>query len=124
MCGPMRVELRLKCRYFIEFIDNRSRFCTVYFIKHKSEVIQKTKGSIKFVENLHDKKVKYLQSDNGTQYNNKELDDILRHNGILRRLPRPHCPQQNGASERKNRSLLDVTRCLLIEACQLTLQTT
>lgn len=103
-------------RYYVEFIDDKSRYCTVYFIKHKNEVIKKTEEYVKYVQNLHDKKVKCLQSDNGTEYVNKDLDDFLKENRISRRLTSPYCPEQNGVSERKNRSLLDVARCLLIQS--------
>lgn len=116
VCGPMRVESLSKAKYYVEFIDDRSRYCTVYFIKHKNEVIKKTKEYINYVQNLHNKKVKCIQSDNGTEYVNKEMDDFLKENGITRRLTSPYCPEQNGVSERKNRSLLDTTRCLLIQS--------
>lgn len=56
-----------------------------------------------------------LQSDNGTEYCNREFDHYLKANGIKRRLSTPYTSQQNGQSERKNRSLLDKARCLMIE---------
>lgn len=57
-----------------------------------------------------------MQSDNGGEYRSKEFDDLLKQCGIKRRLTAPYTPQQNGVSERKNRSLLDKARCLMMEA--------
>lgn len=68
------------------------------------------------VQSFHNKKVKCLESDNDTEYTKKEMDELLKSNGITRRLTSPYCPEQNGVSERKNRSLLDVAHCLLIQS--------
>lgn len=38
VCGPMRVESHGESKYFIEFIDDCSRWCEVRFLKAKSEV--------------------------------------------------------------------------------------
>ena len=57
-----------------------------------------------------------LQSDNGREYCNREFDIYLEQCGIRRRLSAPHTPQQNGVSERKNRTLLEMARCILRQA--------
>lgn len=36
-CGPMRIQSAGKAKYFITFIDDKSRWCEVRFLKHKSE---------------------------------------------------------------------------------------
>ena len=43
VCGPMPRESIGGRRYFVTFIDDYSRCCAVYFIKHKSEVFKKFK---------------------------------------------------------------------------------
>ncbi|BES95066.1 Hydra magnipapillata [Nesidiocoris tenuis] len=68
------------------------------------------------VENFKNGNIKYLQTDNGTEYCNQEFEEFLKKSGIQRRLSAPYTPQQNGLTERKNRSLQDKARCLLIEA--------
>ena len=62
------------------------------------------------------KRIKYLQSDNGTEYLTKEFEDVLDQNGIKRRLTVPHLPEQNGIAERKNRTLIETTSCLLLHS--------
>ncbi|GKB36854.1 ribonuclease H-like domain-containing protein [Tanacetum coccineum] len=61
------------------------------------------KNFIKEVENLVDKKVKIIRSDNGTEFKNKVMDDFCREKGIKREYSVARTPQQNGVAERKNR---------------------
>jgi transposase InsO family protein len=67
----------------------------------------------KMVEIQFEKKVKVLRSDNGTEYTNKAMQDFLRDNGIVHQTTYMSTPEQNGVAERKNRHILEVTRCLL-----------
>lgn len=69
-----------------------------------------------FVENQTGRKIKCLQSDNGKEYINREFDDFLKKSGIGRRLTVMHTPEQNGVAERKNRTLVEMARCLLIQS--------
>lgn len=44
------------------------------------------------------------------------MNHILRECGIRNRLTTPYTPQQNGVSERKNRTLIELARCILLES--------
>ncbi|KAL0280832.1 UNVERIFIED_CONTAM: hypothetical protein PYX00_002008 [Menopon gallinae] len=116
VCGPMKTESLGKSKYFVTFTDEKSRWTEVYFIRKKSQVLEKFKEFRAKMEKLTERKIKFLQSDNGTEYVNNEFDKYLKENGIQRRLSISYSPQQNGISERKNRTLLDMARCLLIQA--------
>jgi transposase InsO family protein len=115
VCRPMITQSLGGAKYFIEFIDDASKWCEVRFLKSKAEVFKATTEYIVLVENQKGKKVKCLQSDNGGEYTGKEFDDYLKKRGITRRLTAPYNPEQNGTAERKNRTLLDMARCLLKE---------
>ena len=39
--------------------------------------------------------------------------DFLAHKGIKHQCTMPYTPQQNGVAERKNRSLMEMDRCML-----------
>lgn len=54
----MHVESLGKARYFIEFIDDSSRWCEVRFLKSKSEVLKVTKEYVAMLENQQGIKVK------------------------------------------------------------------
>ncbi len=43
VCGPMPTESFGGQKYFVTFIDDFSRYCKVYFIRHKSQVLEKFK---------------------------------------------------------------------------------
>lgn len=102
--------------YFVVFTDDFSHYTTVYTIKTKDEVLSKFDEFRRMAENLHNRKIKTLRSDNGGEYRSKEFDEYLIRHGIQRQLTVPESPQQNGVSERMNQSLINSTRCLLIES--------
>lgn len=56
-----------------------------------------------------------LKTDRGGEYNSKNFEDYCKENGIRRQLTAAYTPQQNGIAERKNRSFLNMTRCMLLE---------
>ncbi|KAA3466893.1 Integrase, catalytic core [Gossypium australe] len=102
-------------RYFILFIDDYSRFCWGYFLKYKSEVtlvfwkfkaIAKTQSSYK---------LKTLRLDNGTEYTSTVFQTFCEESRIKHQLTNTYTPQQNGVSDRKNRTLMDMVRCLMFE---------
>lgn len=116
VCGPFRERSKGGAKYFCSFIDDHTRYCVVYLLQNKNEVFGKFKEYKQMVENMCENKIKYLQTDNGKEYCNTEFDKYLRDNGIQRRLSVPYTPQQNGVAERKNRTLLDMARCMLLNS--------
>ena len=56
-----------------------------------------------------------LRTDNGGEYISKAFQEFCSSKGIARELTPPHTPQRNGVAERRNRSILDITRCLLLD---------
>ncbi|KAH0819264.1 hypothetical protein GEV33_003527 [Tenebrio molitor] len=60
--------------------------------------------------------IRTVQSDNGKEYCNKEMDKFFRDSGIQHRLTTVYSPQQNGLAERKNRTLVEAARCMLLES--------
>ncbi|GJX87415.1 putative ribonuclease H-like domain-containing protein [Tanacetum coccineum] len=74
------------------------------------------KNFIKEVENLVDKKVKIIRSDNGTEFKNKVMDDFCREKGIKREYSVARTPQQNGVAERKNMTLIEAARTMLADS--------
>lgn len=114
VCGPMRVMSNGNTRYFVTFIDDASRWCEVRFLHQKSDVQKEFEAFKALMETQHGKKTKFIQSDNGKEYVNKNFDNFLTDHGMQRRLTAPQNPEQNGISERKNRSLVETARCLLV----------
>ncbi|UYV69112.1 hypothetical protein LAZ67_6002474, partial [Cordylochernes scorpioides] len=114
--GPISPMSKGGNNYFVTFIDDFTHYTKVYFMRSKSEVLDKFKEYKNSVENYHSRKIKVLRSDNGTEYVNGEFNKFLNESGIKRQLTVPRTPQQNGTAEGMNQTLLNTTRCILLES--------
>ena len=115
VCGPMHTESKGGSLYFLLFIDDFSRYSHIYFLKNKSEVYDKFVDFVTMAENLTNKKVKKIRSDNAEYTSNKFIEFCKKH-GIARETSIPYTPEQNGVSERMNRSLVEMARSMLHHA--------
>ena len=59
----MSVKAHGKYRYFLNFIDDLSRYGYIYLMKHKSETFEKFKEFQSEVENHRNKNKKFLRYD-------------------------------------------------------------
>ena len=100
-------------KYALTFIDYFSRYCWVYFLKHKSEVFGLFKVFKDLVENQYGRKLKVLKSDNGGEYFKSEFIQYCADVGIQMQHSIPYTPQQNGVAERKNKSLKEIATCMM-----------
>ena len=100
VCGPMQTKSFGGSRYFITFTDDYSRCCKVYFLKEKSEALEKFKEFKASVETESGQSIKTLRADRGGEYLSKEFSCYLKKYGIRAELTAAHSPQQNGVSER------------------------
>ncbi|KAA0043514.1 gag/pol protein [Cucumis melo var. makuwa] len=87
LCGSMNVKARGGFEYFISFIDDYLRYGYLYLMEHESEALEKFK-----------------------EY---KTEDYMIEHGIQSQLSAPGTPQQNGVSERRNRTLLDMVRSMM-----------
>ncbi|GJV18246.1 transposable element [Tanacetum coccineum] len=114
--GPSRVPSLGGARYFLSIIDDFSRMTWVFMLKHKSEAFEKFKHWKILIENQTGRKIKRLCTDNGLEFCSREFNDFCRDEGIARHYTVRYTPQQNWVAERMNRTLLERTRCLLLNA--------
>ena len=122
ICGPFDVSSFNKERYFITFIDVFSRYGYVYLLHEKSQPVNALEVYINEVERQLDRKVKIVRSDRGDEYYGK-YDESGQHpgpfakfferRGICAQYTMPGTPQQNGVSERRNRTLMDMVMSML-----------
>ncbi|KAL3612663.1 hypothetical protein D5086_003683 [Populus alba] len=110
ICGPMSTASLSNNLYFILFIDDFSRMTWVYFLKTKSQELFMFSNFKKLVETQCDQKIKKLRTDNGGEYTSKEFSVFCQEAGIVHQLTVPYSPQQNGVLERKNRTVMEMTR--------------
>ena len=116
VCGPINVESLGKSKYFVTFIDDMSRYTHVYFLKHKSEVLEKFKEFVNLTTNETGNQVKILRTDNGGEYCSHEFAEYMKEKGILHQTTTPMNPEQNGIAERMNRTIVETARSMLHHA--------
>jgi transposase InsO family protein len=68
------------------------------------------------IENEMDSKIKCLRSDNGGEFISKEFMDYCRRHGIKKKFSIARTPQQNEVVERKNRTIQEMARTMLIDS--------
>ncbi|GJX43888.1 retrovirus-related pol polyprotein from transposon TNT 1-94 [Tanacetum coccineum] len=88
LCGPMRVASVNGKKYILVIVDDYSRFTWV----------------------------KFLRTDNGTEFVNQTLREYYEKVGISHETSVARSPQQNGVVERRNRTLIEAARTMLIYA--------
>jgi hypothetical protein len=97
----------------VYFIDDYSHKTWVYFLKSIDEVFSKFKEFKALIENLSERNIKILRSDNGGEYTSKEFANFCKDVGIKRELTTPYNPQQNGVAERKNRTIMEAVKTMI-----------
>jgi hypothetical protein len=102
-------------RYFVTFIDDKTRKTFVYFLKSKDEVFAKFKEFKSHAEKQTGKRIKILRSDNGGEYTSAAFDRYLKDRGIQHQKTVPYTPEQNGVAERANRTIVERARCMILE---------
>ena len=113
IAGPMAVSSKGGARYFVTFIDDNSRWLTVYPLRLKSDCFA---AFLKFrasVETHTGRKIRALRSDGGGEYLSSEFKQFLHDKGIHHQQTCAYTPQQNGVAERMNRTLKDLVRAML-----------
>lgn len=113
LCGPITPHTQGGNRYFLLLVDDFSRYMWVYLIKTKDEALAMFKKFKLEVEKESSHKVKMLRTDRGGEFISRLFTEFCEEEGVKRQLTAPYTPQQNGVVERRNRTVLGVTRSVL-----------
>ncbi|GJY14988.1 putative ribonuclease H-like domain-containing protein [Tanacetum coccineum] len=116
LCGPMRVASVNGKKYILVIVDDYSRFTWVKCLRSKDEApdfIIKFLTMIQVRLKVH---VRRIRTDNGTEYVNQTLREYYEKVGISHETSVARSPQQNGVAERRNRTLIEAARTMLIYA--------
>ena len=116
LVGPMENTSYGNAKYMLTLVDDFSRMSFLYFIRDKSQVLEKFIEFKNVMENQTGHKIKIFRTDNGGEYCGKDFDRFCAANGIIHQLTAPHTPEQNGVAERMNRTIVEKARCLLFDA--------
>jgi len=114
LCGAITPESHSKKRYVITFIDDYNRKMWSYFLQEKSEAFDAFKRFKSLVEKASGHKILCLRTNRGGEFTSSEFNEYCNTHGITRQLTAAYSPQQNGVAERRNRTLMNMVRCMLI----------
>ena len=113
LCDFKTIPTRGSKNYFITFIDDCSKYCYVYLLHRKYEVLNMFKTYKAEFENQLEKKIKIIRSVRGGEYKSIAFSDFCTQHGIVHQTTTPYTPAQNGVVERKNRTLKDIINSML-----------
>ena len=82
----------------------------------KNEVFEHFSHFHTLVQTQFQKNIQILRSDNGREFVNLKMKTFCHDKGLVHQTTCPYTPEQNGVSERKNRTLLEMARAMLIES--------
>lgn len=112
MCKPVSTLTARGNKYFLTFIDDFSHFSMAYLLKSEAELFEKLKDCVTFTSKKFQRKVQVLRTDKSefTGHNIKQENDIQHQTTAL------YMPSQNGITERKHHSLMEMSMSMLIDA--------
>lgn len=115
VAGPANIKGINEELYYQVIVDDYSHFVVVYLLKSKDEATHNLIKYIKNIENQQNTKVKRIRCDNGGEFKNKVIESFCMEKGINIEYTHPYSPQQNGVSERMNRTLYNKARTQMLE---------
>ncbi|GIL95867.1 hypothetical protein Vretimale_1808 [Volvox reticuliferus] len=116
VCGPMQEVSLGGMRYVTVLLDDCTGLSTVAFTPSKAAVRENVILMINTLERASGHLVKEVRSDRGTEFINAELMAFFSSKGIVHGTTAGYNPEQNGAAERLNRTLLEKARAMLVES--------
>ncbi|CAI5964099.1 unnamed protein product [Closterium sp. NIES-65] len=113
VCGPMRHASKGGARFLLVMLDDATRMCWTRLLKAKGDVAKAIQEWALEVCDDDKKRIKCIRTDGGGEFVNAELEKWMKCKGIKHDVTTPYTPQQNGAAERLNRTLVEAIRSLL-----------
>nr|GEY54569.1 hypothetical protein [Tanacetum cinerariifolium] len=114
LCGSMRIASINGKRYVLVIVDDYSRYTWVHFLRSKDEAPVVIITFIKRITVLLQSPVIIIRTDNGTEFKNQALKEFFDSVGISYQMSPVRTPQQNRVVERRNWTLVEAARTMLI----------
>ncbi|GJR64215.1 retrovirus-related pol polyprotein from transposon TNT 1-94 [Tanacetum coccineum] len=114
LCGQMHVASINGKRYILVIVDDYSRFNWVRFLKTKDKAPAAIIKCTKNIQVRLNATIRNVRTDNGTEFVNQTLREWYENVGIMHQTSVARTPQQNGVVERRNQTLVEAARTMLI----------
>lgn len=99
--------------YFVSFTDDYTHISVVYLMKTKDQVLECLMEFEAMASAHFGSKISRLRTDNGGEYCSHAMKQFCRCKGIRMEKTVPYTPEQNGVSERLNRTIEEKARAML-----------
>jgi len=114
--GPTKTQNIGGKKYCLVIVDDYSRFTWVYFMASKSEAFSYFSKFSKKVQKEKGYAISTIRTDYGGEFENQDFVKFCDEFGFQHIFSSPYTQEQNGVMERKNKSLQEMARTLLIES--------
>nr|GEZ71450.1 retrotransposon protein, putative, unclassified [Tanacetum cinerariifolium] len=114
LCRPMRIASINGKRYILVIMDDYSHYTWVHFLRSKDEAPEVIIKFLKRITILLHSPVIIIRTDNDIQFKNQMLKEYFDSVGISHQMYSVQTPQQNGVVERRNQTLVEAARTMLI----------
>ncbi|GJT11300.1 retrovirus-related pol polyprotein from transposon TNT 1-94 [Tanacetum coccineum] len=114
LCGPMRVQSIKGKKYILVIMDDYSRFTWVKFLRSKDETPEFVINFLNQMQVGLNKTVRFIRTDNGMEFVNQVMSEYYEGVGIFHQKYVPRTPQQNDVVERRNHTLMEAARTMMI----------
>ena len=99
--------------YYVVFKDDFSNWTSIVCMKRKSDATKLLMKFIAFVKRATGRDVRIVRTDGGKEYDNDAINNFFTAEGIVHQTTVPYTPQQNGVSERLNRTAMESARSMM-----------
>jgi transposase InsO family protein len=106
--GPVTSATPGGRRYFLLLVDDLSRYMWIVVLSSKGEATDIIRRAQTAAETKCGRKLRVLRIDNAAEFTSYSVNE-----GVHRHYSAPYNPQQNGVVERRNQTIVGMTRALL-----------
>nr|GEX42206.1 hypothetical protein [Tanacetum cinerariifolium] len=116
LCGPIRIESINRKKCILVIVDDYTRLGWVRFLRTNDETPKVIKKFFVLTQRSLNATVRYVRTNNGTEFVNKTLTELFESVGISHNTSVPQTSQQNSVVKRQNRTIMEAARTMLIFA--------
>lgn len=116
LVGPIASPSLDDSKYMVVATDMFSHYVWVNPLASKDQVATILQWFVGEFEAISGKKIRTVLTDNGSEFINNEVITLLAVEHIRMIQSAPYTPEQNGASERSNRTILETARTLIVQS--------
>jgi transposase InsO family protein len=115
IAGPFTPSLN-GYNHFLAMIDDFSNVCGIVPMVGRKPALEALKDFVVKVERQLGEKVRFIRTDNGTEFVKAEAEQWYRKKGIIHQLTTPYTPELNGTIERFMRTAKEMISAIIMDA--------